>query len=112
MIAGKGKCKEDWIKHYGTTTVSERGQIVLPAEARKRFGIEAGEKLLVLGSEAGGFERIILMKSEAITGLLNHMLDIRETVKKGGAKTVEKMLKEGIDKTRSVEKIVRKTKGK
>ncbi|NLF51389.1 MAG: AbrB/MazE/SpoVT family DNA-binding domain-containing protein [Leptolinea sp.] len=36
-------------RFYGAITVSERGQIVIPAEARRDFNIEVGEKLLVLG---------------------------------------------------------------
>lgn len=36
-------------KFYGAVTVSERGQIVIPADARKDFGIKTGDKLLVLG---------------------------------------------------------------
>ena len=40
-------------KFYGSVTVSERGQVVIPAQARKDFGIEAGEKLLVLGHSDG-----------------------------------------------------------
>jgi AbrB family looped-hinge helix DNA binding protein len=36
-------------KFYGSVTVSERGQIVVPAEARKDFNIGAGDKLLVFG---------------------------------------------------------------
>jgi AbrB family looped-hinge helix DNA binding protein len=32
---------------YGAVTVGERGQVVIPAEARKQTGLEAGEKLLV-----------------------------------------------------------------
>ena len=36
-------------KFYGSVTVSERGQIVVPAEARKDFNIKAGDKLLVFG---------------------------------------------------------------
>jgi AbrB family looped-hinge helix DNA binding protein len=36
-------------KFYGSVTVSERGQIVIPAEARRDFNINAGDKLLVLG---------------------------------------------------------------
>lgn len=36
-------------KFYGSITVSERGQIVIPAEARKDFNIGSGEKLLVFG---------------------------------------------------------------
>jgi len=36
-------------RFYGSVTVSERGQIVVPAEARKDFNIKAGDKLLVFG---------------------------------------------------------------
>ena len=32
---------------YGMVTVGERGQVVIPAEARKRHGIHAGDKLIV-----------------------------------------------------------------
>ena len=31
----------------GAVTVGERGQIVIPAEAREAFGLRAGEKVLV-----------------------------------------------------------------
>jgi len=34
-------------KFYGSVTVGERGQVVIPAEARKDFGIQPGDKLLV-----------------------------------------------------------------
>src|SRR5665647_415923 len=34
---------------YGAVTVSERGQIALPAQARRDLGIKPGDKLLVLG---------------------------------------------------------------
>jgi AbrB family looped-hinge helix DNA binding protein len=39
----------DGKRFYGAITVSERGQIVIPAEARRDFNIEVGDKLLVLG---------------------------------------------------------------
>src|SRR5665647_3433431 len=40
---------------YGAVTVSERGQIALPAQARRDLGIKPGDKLLVLGGpEQGG----------------------------------------------------------
>jgi AbrB family looped-hinge helix DNA binding protein len=32
---------------FGSVTVGERGQIVIPAEARKRAGLSAGDKVLV-----------------------------------------------------------------
>lgn len=33
---------------YGTATVGERGQIVIPAEAREELGFQPGDKLLVM----------------------------------------------------------------
>lgn len=39
---------------YGAVTVSERGQIVIPARARRDLGIDAGDKLLVLGDPQQG----------------------------------------------------------
>jgi AbrB family looped-hinge helix DNA binding protein len=34
---------------YGTVTVGERGQIVLPIEARRHFNIKPGDKLMLAG---------------------------------------------------------------
>jgi AbrB family looped-hinge helix DNA binding protein len=39
---------------YGSVTVSERGQIAIPAQARRDLGIEAGDKLLVLADPEQG----------------------------------------------------------
>lgn len=39
---------------YGAVTVSTRGQIALPAQARRDLGIAAGDKLLVLGDPEQG----------------------------------------------------------
>ena len=39
---------------FGLARVGEKGQIVIPAKARKLFGIEPGDKLIVLGDEAQG----------------------------------------------------------
>ena len=41
-------------KFYGSVTVSERGQIVIPIDARKDFGIKTGDKLLVFGDPERG----------------------------------------------------------
>lgn len=48
---------------FGSATVGERGQIVIPAEARAAFKLEKGEKLLVLGMKD---EAIVLQKVSAI----------------------------------------------
>ena len=42
-------------KHiFGLVTVSDRGQIVIPIQARRVFHIEAGDQLMVLGDEDQG----------------------------------------------------------
>ena len=47
-------------KVYGTTTVGARGQVVVPAEARKDLGIKPGDQLLVMGKfgKALGFIKV------------------------------------------------------
>jgi AbrB family looped-hinge helix DNA binding protein len=45
--------------------MGERGQVVIPAEAREEIGIEPGEKLLVLGNKRKGV--VIIIKSEIMT---------------------------------------------
>lgn len=36
---------------WGTVTISERGQIVIPKSAREHFDLKAGDKMVVLGSD-------------------------------------------------------------
>lgn len=50
-------------KHiFGVVTVGDKGQIVIPAKARKLFSITAGDQLVVLGDESQG---IALLKSDS-----------------------------------------------
>lgn len=39
---------------FGTVKVGERGQIIIPKDARELFGIQAGDTLIVLGDEKWG----------------------------------------------------------
>ena len=49
-------------KHlFGVVTVGEKGQIVIPAKARKVFAISAGDRLVILGDEEQG---LAIIKSE------------------------------------------------
>lgn len=51
-------------KHiFGVVTVGEQGQVMLPAVARRVFGIEPGDRLLLLGDETQG---LALMREEVI----------------------------------------------
>jgi AbrB family looped-hinge helix DNA binding protein len=46
---------------FGVVTVGDKGQIVIPAKARKVFELSAGDQMLVLGQEGEG---IALVKAE------------------------------------------------
>ena len=55
MASGKhllGRKKSRYI--FGTVKVGERGQMIIPKEARKIFDIKAGDTLIVLGDEKWG----------------------------------------------------------
>ena len=41
-------------KYAWTVTVGEKGQIVIPRQARQLFGIEPGDSLILLGDEKRG----------------------------------------------------------
>ena len=41
-------------KYAWTATVGEKGQIVIPKQARELFGIKPGDTLLLLGDETRG----------------------------------------------------------
>ncbi len=61
---------------FGTTKVGDRGQIVIPKEAREHFHIQPGDTLLVLGKDDTG---LIVARPEALTELANQIF---ETVEK------------------------------
>ena len=56
---------------YGSTTVGERGQIVLPAKLRKDLEITKGDKLLVMVDPHGS--RITLVSPETMNKFLDMM---------------------------------------
>ena len=54
-------------KHlFGVVTVGDKGQIVIPAKARKIFEISPGDQLVVLGDETQG---LAILKSEKFLAL-------------------------------------------
>ena len=56
-------------KHiFGMVTVGDKGQIVIPAKARKLFGISPGDGLVVLGDESQG---LAIMKSDFFLELVD-----------------------------------------
>jgi hypothetical protein len=45
---------------FGTVTVGQRGQVAIPAQARKNLGLESGDQLVVLTDPAQGLALISL----------------------------------------------------
>ena len=78
------KKKKNGEQFYGTTTVGEKGQVVIPAEARESMGIKKGDKLLVFGMGCDMVALTKLSKVEQFASHLSSRLDtIREIIKKG-----------------------------
>ena len=77
-------------KLYGTTTLGARGQVVIPAAARKDLGLNPGDQILVMGH----FGRVLgLIKAEQlgeiIKAFMNQWLGTRmEKVVKNFAKKI------------------------
>ena len=57
---------------FGTAKVGDRGQIVIPKEAREFFGIEPGDTLLILGKNETG---LIVTRPQTLNDLANKIFD-------------------------------------
>ena len=57
---------------FGTVKVGERGQIVIPKDARKLFNIKSGDLVLVVGDEKRG---IGIVKADNFKKLAMKILD-------------------------------------
>jgi AbrB family looped-hinge helix DNA binding protein len=55
----------------GAVTVGERGQVVIPAEARKKLNISTGDKLLVMTHPSN--EGLIMFKAAAIRQFMSQL---------------------------------------
>lgn len=71
-ILGKGNAR----RVFGTAKVGDRGQIVIPKEARELFNIQPGDTLLILGEEETG---LIVSRPEVLSDIANQIFN---TVKK------------------------------
>ena len=81
------------MKYYGDTIIGERGQVVIPAELRKKFGIETGDRFLVIGGEKmdawGGF---LLVKADILSQVVQGIFGTRleEVLSRGEKTTTER----------------------
>ncbi len=72
MPGGKHVLGKNKHRVFGTAKVGDRGQIVIPKEARDFFGIEPGDTLLILGKTETG---LIVTKPETLNNLANQIFD-------------------------------------
>jgi bifunctional DNA-binding transcriptional regulator/antitoxin component of YhaV-PrlF toxin-antitoxin module len=66
-------------RFYGTATIGERGQAVIPAEARKAMKLAKGQKLLVFGF---GPDLLALAKLSDLERLASHMAERLESIRR------------------------------
>ena len=67
-ILGKSKAR----RVFGTAKVGDRGQIVIPKEARELFNIKSGDTLLILGEEDTG---LIVSRPEVLNNIAEQILE-------------------------------------
>ena len=67
-ILGKGNSK----RVFGTAKVGDRGQIVIPKEARELFHIQPGDTLLIIGEECKG---LIVSRPELLRDLADEIFE-------------------------------------
>jgi AbrB family looped-hinge helix DNA binding protein len=67
-ILGKGNTR----RVFGTAKVGDRGQIVIPKEAREMFGIQPGDTLLILGESDAG---LIVSRPETLNDIADKLLN-------------------------------------
>ena len=75
MPAGKHVLGQGKNRVFGTAKVGDRGQIVIPQEARRVYGISAGDTLLILGNEASG---LVVTRPEILNDLADKLLGKEE----------------------------------
>ncbi len=56
---------------FGVVKVGDRGQIVIPKDAREIYGIKAGDSLLILGDKKG----MAILKTEVFQDKINEVLN-------------------------------------
>ncbi|MDD5045104.1 MAG: AbrB/MazE/SpoVT family DNA-binding domain-containing protein [Candidatus Omnitrophica bacterium] len=65
-------------KFIGSTTVGGRGQVVIPAEARKFFNIKSGDKLVVFAKS----EMISFIPADNFNNFLSEATKLMSRIKK------------------------------
>ena len=67
-------------KVFGSMVISPRGQVVIPANARKELGLRSGDTLLACGTPHG--EGLLILKVEAVERMLSTMSEQLDSIGK------------------------------
>lgn len=67
-LLGRKKCRYV----FGTARVGEKGQIVIPKEARQHYDIHPGDTLLILGDDENG---MIVTRPEILDRLASQIME-------------------------------------
>ena len=67
-ILGKGNSR----RVFGTAKVGDRGQIVIPKEARELFNIQPGDTLLIVGEESKG---LLISRPELLRDIADEIFE-------------------------------------
>ena len=59
---------------FGVVKIGDKGQIVIPKDARKIYNLSAGDPLLVLGDANG----IALVKTEIFSSIISEVMEGKE----------------------------------
>lgn len=76
------------MEYYGSTVIGEKGQVVVPAEIREKFGIKPGDKFLVMAGKKMGAWGIILVKANMMSKIVKKMFggDLQDILKESTKK--------------------------
>lgn len=85
----KACCDDKHFRVYGSTVMGERGQIVIPAEAREKLNIKKGDQFLVL-SHSPKKEALVLMPMSMISEFIDGFRQVAEQVEKELKKNTKK----------------------
>jgi len=67
--------KENEGKYIWVTKISEKGQIVIPKEAREVFNLKTGDSLIMFGDKEKG---IALAKYDDYLNFAKHIFDLKK----------------------------------
>jgi len=71
--SGPRQGRNDLMRHfYGSAAVGERGQIVIPKEARDEYDIKPGDKIIFFGVHGC---KLVLVKAEEMREFAKKMLE-------------------------------------